>query len=194
MLLRGLKIWTSKKGQQTVDGIDRQCTICWRAGAGAATTQAINKALNFFIRDLFTRCRGYQTNFFRSVMISVFKNHIYTNYIWSITFIFVECPRSFVTVIPDKHAWCDSKNQQVTFAQSKFPLTEKLINGDLVNLNTRRLIRFCTIRYHSQVIKTQAQCPTRKQIPLLSIMSVAITCHTNNIHPVDQMDIRTPLL
>ena len=92
-LLRGLKIWTSKKGQQTVDGIDRQCTICWRAGAGAATTQAINKALNFFIRDLFTRCRGYQTNFFRSVMISVFKNHIYTNYLWSITFIFVESPQ-----------------------------------------------------------------------------------------------------
>ena len=56
-----------------------------------------------------------------------------SGYLYNIKFIFGRCHRSWSTGTPSKyeHDW---KYLTYTFAQSKFPLMEKLTNGALVNL------------------------------------------------------------
>ena len=74
---------------------------------------------------------GYWTNFLRSVIFLIFQNHQNTCYLCNITFIFDRCQCSWAAETPDKYER-DLKYLTYVFDKSKFPVTEKLTNGDFV--------------------------------------------------------------
>ena len=69
--------------------------------------------------------KGYEANFFHSVIFQMFQNHQNTCCILNITFIFDRCHHDWAAAAPVKYE-CDSKNLICIFARTKLSLTEKL--------------------------------------------------------------------
>ena len=74
---------------------------------------------------------GYNANFLRSVIFPIFPSDQNSGYLYDIKYIFDRCHRSWAAETPGRyeHDW---KYLTYTFAESKFPVTEKITNWALV--------------------------------------------------------------